>query len=128
MFSPDHHRAVTRRAVRALLLAAALAGSGCSSDVGVLRSTGIAGSAPKGPEAPDFVANSRRGEQDYMPVGVSAPKRAVRAKSTEGQKALEAELESARSRNVNRGKAAESVGRSVNPASAPASAPATPSP
>lgn len=120
MFFPHHHRAVTRRAAPALLLAAALGLAGCSGDVGALRGVGLAGAAPKGPEAPDFVAGSRgKAEQDYMPVGVSAPRRAVRAKSTEGQKALEAELEGARSRNAARGRAAESAGRTVNPAPAP---------
>lgn len=121
MFFANHHRAVTR-STRTLLLAALLGAGGCSGDVGALRGTGIVGSAPKGPDAPDFVASSRKADQDYMPVGVSAPKRTVRAKSTEGQKALEAELENARSRNVSRGKAAESAGKTVNPSPAPAPA------
>lgn len=119
MFSAHLHSNVTRRPVRALVLAAALTAGGCSGDLGALRGVGIAGSAPKGPEAPDFVANTRRADQDYMPVGVSAPKRAVRAKSSEGQKALESELESARSRNLARGKAAESAGKAVSPAPKP---------
>ena len=117
MFSPQHLSVVTRPTVLALALA--LSAGGCSSDLGALRASGLAGAAPKGPEAPDFVAASRRADQDYMPVGVSAPARSVRAKSAESQKALEAELEGARSRNLARGKAAESAGRTVNPAPAP---------
>ena len=119
MFSPP--------LLRTAALLGTLAAAGCSGDVSPLRSIGIAGSAPKGPEAPDFVANSRsQAGTEYLPVGVSAPPRPVRAKSTESQKALEAELEGARSRNLARGRAAESAGqgtgkdagKSANPAPA----------
>ncbi len=108
-----------RATVLTTVLLGALAVAGCSGDVSPLRGIGIAGSAPSGPEAPDFVANSRaQAGTDYLPVGVSAPARPVRAKSTESQKALEAELEGARSRNLARGRAAESAGKGVNPAPA----------
>lgn len=109
---------------RLVSLALALAAGGCSGDVGGLRSLGIAGTAPQAPDAPAFVTSTRQQNADFLPVGVSAPPRPVRAKSTEGQKALEAELEGARSRNLARGRAAESAGQStgkaVNPAAAPA--------
>jgi len=109
-----------RLAVLALVIAPVLAAGGCSGDVGGLRSLGITGTAPKAPEAPAFVTDTRREGADFLPVGVSATPRPVRAKSSEGQKALEAELEGARSRNLARGRAAESAGKSVNPAAAPA--------
>jgi len=115
MFSPR-----TLSPLRLVPLALALAAGGCSGDVGGLRSLGIGGTAPKGPDAPAFVTGTRRENADFLPVGVSAPPRPVRAKSSEGQKALEAELEGARSRNLARGRAAESAGKSVNPAAAPA--------
>lgn len=94
----------------------------CSGDVSPIKTLAVeAGYGPKTVAAPDFVANSRpKGEQDFMPVGVSAPARPVRAKSVEGQKALEAELEGARGRNESRGRAAESAGRATKPAGAPA--------
>ena len=117
MFSP---RTLSPLRLAPLALALALAAGGCSGDVGGLRSLGIGGTAPKGPDAPAFVTGTRRENADFLPVGVSAPPRPVRAKSSEGQKALEAELEGARSRNLARGRAAESAGKSVNPAAAPA--------
>jgi hypothetical protein len=109
----------TSAPLRLAALVLGLVGGGCSGDVGGLRSLGIGGSAPRGPVAPAFVTETRRENADFLPVGVSAPPRPVRAKSSEGQKALEAELEGARSRNLARGKAAESVGKAVNPAPAP---------
>ncbi len=58
-----------------------------------------------------------------MNVGVDAPRRATRAKSAEGQKTLEAELEGARGRNEARGRAAESAGKGTAKAAKPAPAP-----
>jgi hypothetical protein len=95
------------------LILAVLAGplSGCSGDV--VRSMAVdAGYGPRVVAAPDFVTESRSKEAPaFMPVGVDAPKRPVRAKSVTGQKALEAELESARGRNEARGRAAASAGQ-----------------
>ena len=91
------------------LLAAPLAA--CSGDAVRTLATD-AGYGPRVVAAPDFVTESRSKEPPaFMPVGVDAPNRAVRAKSAEGQKALEAELEGARGRNQSRGRAAESAGR-----------------
>ncbi len=85
---------------------------GCSSDVNPIKEAFVgAGYGPKPVDAPDFIAQSRRNGGDYMPVGESAPKRAIRARSSEGQKALEAELEGARSRNEAKGRAAETAGK-----------------
>ena len=57
-----------------------------------------------------------------MNVGIDAPRRSVRPKSTEGQKTLEAELEGARGRNEARGRAAESAGKGTAKAAKPAPA------
>lgn len=110
--------------IRAAILAT-LAGAltACSGDV-VRSLASDAGYAPRVVAAPDFVTESRsKAQQDYMPVGVDAPKRPVRAKSVTGQKELEAELESARGRNEARGRAAASAGQgaaaSIKPAPAP---------
>lgn len=108
-----------RSAIR--LGAAALCGlaAACSSDVSPVRTLGLgAGYGPKPVTAPDFVAESRKADRDFLPVGVDAPARPVRAKSTDGQKALQSELEGARDRNVARGRAAESAGRTAPPARA----------
>ncbi|CAO4164775.1 DUF4148 domain-containing protein [Methylorubrum populi] len=85
---------------------------GCSSDVNPLKSAFVdAGYGPKRVDAPDFVAKSRKGDADYMPVGESAPRRAIRARNAAGQSALEAELEGARSRNEVKGRAAEGAAK-----------------
>lgn len=110
--------------LRILALLPVLAGialtGACSSDVNPLREAYVQSGAggPRDAKAADFVANSRRTGSDFMPVGVSAPQRAIRAKSNEGAKALEADLEGARSRNEARGRAAESAGRATPPARA----------
>jgi hypothetical protein len=99
----------TRAGIALALLAAPL--TACSGDV-VRSLASDAGYGPRVVAAPDFVAGSRSKEApDFMPVGVDAPKRPVRAKSATGQKALEAELEGARGRNEARGRDAEQAGR-----------------
>jgi hypothetical protein len=72
--------------------------------------------APKPVEAPDFVAQSRRGGSDYLPVGVSSPPREIRAKSAAGVKDLEADLDASRTRNETRGKEAAKAGAAAKPA------------
>lgn len=95
----------------------------CSGDV-VRSLASDAGYGPLTVAAPDFVAESRsKAQPDFMPVGVDAPKRPVRAKSVTGQKALEAELESARGRNEVRGRAAASAGQGAAATIKPAPAP-----
>ncbi len=104
----------------------------CSGDT--VRTLAVdAGYGPKKVDAPDFVASSRPKETpDFMAVGVDAPKRPVRAKTAQDQKALEAELENARGRNVARGRAAESaakgVAKDIGKGVAPPADPATPPP
>ncbi|MGU3540325.1 hypothetical protein [Methylobacterium sp. A54F] len=110
------------------LIALGLAAGGCSTDVNPLRyAAEQTGGGPKPVTAPDFVAGSRRAGPEFLPVGVSAPPRPVRAKSSEGQKALESELEGARSRNEARGRSAEGAGRAAkSEALRPAQAPPAP--
>lgn len=108
--------------LRLAALWAAAAVCACSSDLSAVRTLAVdAGYGPKAVAAPDFVEASRaKSPSAFMPVGVSAAPRPVRAKSVEGQKALEAELEGARGRNESRGRAAERAGRAAKPAGAPA--------
>ena len=98
--------------IACLLAVAGLAGA-CSSDLNPLKAA-----YQPGPAAPAFVAESRKAGGDFLPVGVSAPARPIRAKSAEGTRALEAELEGARGRNEAQGRSAESAGRATRPASA----------
>ncbi|MEH3116739.1 MAG: hypothetical protein PGN25_03810 [Methylorubrum populi] len=105
------------RTVRAVVLvlpalAAAASVGGCSGDVNPLKAAMVGtGSGIKPVEAPDFVAQSRKGGADYMPVGESAPRRAVRARSAAGLNTLQSELEGARSRNEAKGRAAEGAAK-----------------
>ncbi|GJE36005.1 hypothetical protein [Methylobacterium persicinum] len=128
---------VRRCLILALLVSPLLSPlAACSGDT-VRTLAADAGYGPKKVDAPDFVTSSRPKETpDYMAVGVDAPRRAIRPKNTEGQKALESELESARGRNVARGHAAESAAKGVakgiappsDPAAKPSAKPATPPP
>ncbi len=98
-----------------MFTACAIGIAGCSGDLSPMRAIygpGGAGSVT----APDFVAKSRKEGGDFMPVGVSAPSRPIRAKSSEGTKSLEAELEGARGRNEAKGRAAASAGKATAPA------------
>ena len=93
-----------------VLLTVAL--GGCSSDVNPIKAAFVdAGYGPRAVQAPDFVKTSRKADIDYMPVGEDAARRPVRARSAEGQRALAAELEGARTRNEARGRAAEGAGK-----------------
>ncbi|MCJ2011376.1 hypothetical protein [Methylobacterium sp. J-076] len=113
--------AALRRCVLATLLAVPLAG--CSGDA-VRTLAADAGYGPRKVDAPDFVTSSRPKETpDFMAVGVDAPRRTIRPKTAEGQRALESELEGARGRNVARGHAAESAGKGVGKGGSKGTAP-----
>lgn len=106
--------------VVALALPVALAVAGCSSDVNPMKAAFLtAGYGPKETAAPEFVAGSRKADAGFMPVGESAPK-TFRARNSEGLKALQAELEGARSRNEARGRAADGAARATGQGLAPA--------
>ena len=116
-----------------LVLACLLTPLGACSGDTVRTLAADAGYGPRKVDAPDFVTNSRPKETPgFMAVGVDAPKRTTRAKTAEGQKALESELENARGRNVARGRAAESaakgVAKGIAPPPDPAAKPAPPAP
>lgn len=106
-----------RRAATGLVcLLAGLSTGGCVLDgAGVRDAAKSAGFGPKEVAAPDFVAQSRRGGGDFLPVGESAPPRETRAKSAAGVKQLEADLDASRQRNEVRGRDAAKVGGAVKP-------------
>ncbi|POR42885.1 hypothetical protein [Methylobacterium sp. V23] len=97
------------------VVAVAVLLAGCSGDLNPMRIAYGTGEAGPPAKAPDFVAQSRRGSDDFMPVGVSAPARPIRAKTPEGTKALEAELVAARGRNEARGRSAEGAAQGAKP-------------
>lgn len=100
----------------------------CSGDT-VRTLAADAGYGPRKVDAPDFVTSTRpKDTPDFMAVGVDAPKRTIRAKNAESQKALESELENARGRNVARGRAAESAAKGVAKGIAPPPDPGAPKP
>ena len=102
-----------------IVIALATLVAACSGDLTPLRQAySQVVPEPKPVAAPDFVAGSRKPDGTFLPVGVSAPPRQVRAKSSEGTKALAAELEGARGANEAKGRAAESAGRATKPAAA----------
>ena len=112
------------RAAPLLLLALA----GCTTAGGnpVRDAAQSLGIGPKPVTVPDFIAASRPASSEYMPVGVSAPRPAVRARSPEGVTALQAELEGVRGRNAARAGAARRAGAGVKPQPAPRPAPTPP--
>lgn len=76
----------------------------------------LAGGGPKDVKAPDFVVQSRKTDTEYLPVGVSAPDRTIRARTAEGTKALENDLVGARGRNEAKGRAAETAAKATGQA------------
>ena len=100
------------------LAAGLLALAACSGDTNpvrdVLVTTGV-GTEPK--PAPDFVAASRPGTIDYIPVG-TAPEKA-KAKTADEVKAAQAAMDQTRSSNESRAAAARQLGATPAP-SAPA--------
>lgn len=104
-------RRMTRLAPLALALLA-LVPAGCSGSSEFVRDvsmqTGLVGGEPK--PAPDFVTRTRTPDAGYMPIGVSAPPRAIRRKSKNEVGSAEAEMEALRKRNEARGAAARRAG------------------
>jgi hypothetical protein len=111
------NRAARRRGAAPLLAAAALALAGCSTDFNPVRDVFVAtgvGAKPK--PAPDFVAQSRPESLDYLPVGVSAPPRAIRGKTPAETKSAEAELDELRAANETKAAEARQAGATPPPA------------
>jgi len=65
-------------------------------------------------ETPEFVARSRRGSLDYMPIGAAQPERA-KPRTADEVKAAEAEMDALRARNEAAGAAAAGLGGTPAP-------------
>lgn len=126
--SPPRPTASSRRCafLAALLASAALAG--CADGANPVRdlavASGVTGGEPK--PAPDFVTRTRPASVDYMPIGVSAPKRRYRAKKEDAVKSVESQMDAARGHNDQRGAAARKAGAAA--AASPAVPPKAPPP
>jgi hypothetical protein len=99
-----------------LAAAGALLGlAACSCDTNPIRdvlvTTGV-GAEPK--PAPDFVATSRPGQLDYIPVGAAPAK--AKAKTADEVKAAEAAMDQTRSTNESRATTARELGAQSVPA------------
>jgi hypothetical protein len=73
------------------------------------------GAGPQVAETPDFVAQSRPGSLDYMPIGTAEEGRPTPARSADEIKAAEDELNALRTRNEAAGAAAARLGGTPPP-------------
>ena len=114
------NRAPGRRGAALVLAAMALALAGGSADVNPVRDVFVAtGGGAKPRPAPDFIAQSRPERLDYLPVGVSAPPRAIRGKTVKETKDAEAELDKVRAANEAKAAEARQAGATPPPAPVP---------
>jgi hypothetical protein len=98
------------------MLGLALIVAGCGGGANPVRDVfSAAGAGPPKVEAPDFVKQTRPGSVDYMPIGVSAPERRLKARDAEQTRQFEKELEALRQRNAVQGEVAKSLGATPAP-------------
>ncbi|WP_414470849.1 hypothetical protein [Microvirga sp. M2] len=102
----------------ALLLALLVAANvtACAGGSNPVRDVAAAvGAGPKTAATPDFVAQSRPGSLDYMPIGRAEEGRPTPARSASEVKAAEAELDALRARNEAAGAEAARLGGTPPP-------------
>lgn len=103
-------------AIMALVLTSAVLSACQTEGPNPLKSTAqLTGFATTAPEAKDFVKESRRGEQPFIPVGTRVERDARRMTSQEF-KAIEADLDKIRAKNEQAGAAAKAAGSTPPPA------------
>ena len=73
------------------------------------------GAGPKVAPTPDFVAQSRPKNLDYMPIGTASGGRSTPARTADEIKASESELDAVRTRNEAAGAAAAKLGGTPPP-------------
>jgi hypothetical protein len=109
--SPVYRFSVKCFAVGAIVVLAA-----CSGDTNPVRDALVAvGAGPKTAATPDFVAQSRPTNLDYLPVGTETPPRPTKAKTADEVKAAEAEMDSLRAQNEAQGRTAVQAGATPAP-------------
>ncbi|MEJ1938743.1 hypothetical protein WDZ92_51765, partial [Nostoc sp. NIES-2111] len=94
---PALHLAIS--AAAALLAAACTETNSPASNRTVHGLAVAVGAATEPPEPPDFVKASRKGETDYMAVGVTPPDRKIQPRKGDDVKKLESELEATRAQH-----------------------------
>jgi hypothetical protein len=103
-------------AMSALMVSMVLSGCQSSDSANPLKSTAqLAGFATTPPEPKDFVKETRRSVQTYIPVG-SRVERPARKMTPQEFQAIEADLETQRLRNESAGTAARAAGITPPPA------------
>ncbi len=114
-----------RLLVGACVIAGTAALAACSGDLNPVRDVAVAaGVGNDRKKAEDFIETTRPENLDYMPVGVSAPPRAVTAKPVADVKAAEAEMDAIRAGNEARAAAARQAGATPAPQAPPRPLPA----
>jgi len=102
----------------AVLLAGLVAANvaACTGGSNPVRDVAVAvGAGPRAAPTPDFVAQSRPQNLDYMPIGTAEEGRPTPPRSPEEVKAAEAELNALRARNEAAGAAAARLGGTPPP-------------
>ena len=90
--------------------------AGCNGSFNPVRDvTAAVGAGPQMAPTPDFVAQSRPGNLEYMPIGTPVAERPTPARTAEEVKAAEAELDALRARNEAAGAAAAELGQTPPP-------------
>ncbi len=90
--------------------------AGCNGSFNPVRDvTAAVGAGPQVAPAPDFVAQSRPANLEYMPIGAQVPARPTPARTADEVKAAEAELDALRARNEAAGAAAAELGKTPPP-------------
>jgi hypothetical protein len=88
-----------------LTAAAALLTAGCTDATSPTSNRTVhslavrVGAATDVPDPPDFIKSSRKGDADYMAVGITPPDRKLQPRKGDDVKKLENELESTRSQH-----------------------------
>jgi hypothetical protein len=95
-------------------LAAVLGVVGCNSNPVRDVATAV-GAGPTTVTTPDFVAQSRPANLEYMPIGTPVAERPTPARTPAEIKAAEAELDALRTRNEAAGAAAAELGKTPPP-------------
>lgn len=105
-----------RRLARAGALAALAGLAACSGDFNPVRDAAVyTGVGPERKAGPDFVAQSRPADLDYVPVGRLPPPRATLAKPAPAVKVYETQMDAVRAANEARAAAARQAGSTPPP-------------
>jgi hypothetical protein len=111
-------RFLTASRAPAVLLAVLVAANvtACTGGSNPVRDIAVAvGGGPKVAPTPDFVAQSRPKNLDFMPIGTAEEGRSTPARSVDEIKAAESELDALRARNEAAGAAAARAGGTPPP-------------